>query len=515
MLRTIYIIVILLRITISLNCQVLIPAIEKSSSGVRVEIPVAEINFENFDSCSTCLTPYGKRCTIDLEMKDWRINSKNDTTIYSVEIRANGALFMDIILKNLIIPKGSILKITDVNVFSRSYDYKHTLNHELYQAFTTTGESAMLELIMPNYVQTEMNVELVSATYFFKDIFINESDNIILEADCHNDINCAESDNDRALGRSVVYIRQLCTDNPNLCYQCSGSVINNYNFDNIPYILTANHCINGEVMDHLDEAIFVFNYNSVGCGSSLAFQDYQIVGGNLRAHLHGTIGSDFALLELFNDIPLQYNVLWAGWDRASGAILQGQDVIGIHHPDGSFKRISYGEIDNNLAPVIGFIRVEWNDGLVEGGSSGSPLFTEDFKIVGQLGGGPFEGSCNNPGSDYYGHFKESWNSIFGSEFRLKDWLDPDGHNPESLSGSYPIYSCPQNRILTGEFYRTDYSPDNLVSIGAANNLTLTDLTVYENGNYNFKCINTIELSSDVEFKLGCSVELLTGSCVLP
>ncbi len=63
-------------------------------------------------------------------------------------------------------------------------------------------------------------------------------------------------------------------------------------------------------------------------------------------------------------------------------------------------------------------RVIWNSGTTEGGSSGSPLFNQDHRIVGQLYGG--NASCSNTsGHDNYGRFNISWNR------GLSDFLDPN------------------------------------------------------------------------------------------
>jgi lysyl endopeptidase len=53
--------------------------------------------------------------------------------------------------------------------------------------------------------------------------------------------------------------------------------------------------------------------------------------------------------------------------------------------------------------------VNWNSGITEGGSSGSPLFDQNHRVVGQLGGGP--SSCTATAAcrqDAYGRFDNSW-----------------------------------------------------------------------------------------------------------
>jgi lysyl endopeptidase len=75
-------------------------------------------------------------------------------------------------------------------------------------------------------------------------------------------------------------------------------------------------------------------------------------------------------------------------------------------------------------------------GVTEGGSSGSPLFSNDGYIVGQLTGG--QASCANPNApDYYGKFAVSWESNGTTPDRqLKPWLDPANTGVQTLRGTY-------------------------------------------------------------------------------
>ena len=55
----------------------------------------------------------------------------------------------------------------------------------------------------------------------------------------------------------------------------------------------------------------------------------------------------------------------------------------------------------------------WEYGASEGGSSGSPLFDPDGRIIGQLYGGSSEctGLSDNGASDIYGRVDKSWNGL--------------------------------------------------------------------------------------------------------
>jgi len=82
-----------------------------------------------------------------------------------------------------------------------------------------------------------------------------------------------------------------------------------------------------------------------------------------------------------------------------------------------------------------WVETPTNWGVTEGGSSGSPIFDEQGRIVGSLSGGL--ASCANPeGPDYYGKFSYHWESNGNHDTtRLKPWLDPDDTGTVILDGS--------------------------------------------------------------------------------
>jgi hypothetical protein len=78
-------------------------------------------------------------------------------------------------------------------------------------------------------------------------------------------------------------------------------------------------------------------------------------------------------------------------------------ATGMHHPGGGIKKIcqdtdALTQATFNLAPCWKIST--WEQGVTEGGSSGSPLFDQNHRIVGQLFGG--QASCALPLNDYYG-----------------------------------------------------------------------------------------------------------------
>ncbi|KAF9326515.1 hypothetical protein BGZ91_001895 [Linnemannia elongata] len=117
-------------------------------------------------------------------------------------------------------------------------------------------------------------------------------------------------------------------------------------------------------------------------------------------------------------------------------------IFGIHHPSGDSKKISF--FYNGTLPPVCWSECmynekfhwqipRWDQGTTEPGSSGSPLFNADKRIVGQLHGG--SASCyNRNGYDVYGAIFASFSSPPKTKNRLATYLDPEGTGAKFLDG---------------------------------------------------------------------------------
>ena len=213
---------------------------------------------------------------------------------------------------------------------------------------------------------------------------------------------------------------------------CTGALVNNTAEDGTQYFLTANHCLGGET-----SWIFMFNYQSPFCTNSNGPTTDTVQGAILRAT---NTASDFALLELTEEIPDDYEVYYAGWNREDVA---AESAVGIHHPSGDIKKISVENqavisdryLGNSGVTASHWKVSDWDEGTTEGGSSGSPLYDPQHRVIGQLHGG--YAACGNNSADWYGKFAMSWDYGSSSSSRLNDWLDPLGTDPLNLDGWNP------------------------------------------------------------------------------
>jgi Secretion system C-terminal sorting domain len=141
-------------------------------------------------------------------------------------------------------------------------------------------------------------------------------------------------------------------------------------------------------------------------------------------------------------------------------------------------------VRTNYPNLVGNVywQADWNMGVTEVGSSGSPLFNSAGKVIGHLKGGySFCGSGQM--KDYYGCFDASWPGSGSPSSRLLDWLDPinslaAGHygvnGPVQLctTGSYNIGNLPTGAVVTWQ----QPSPAGFASLSVSGNTaTLTRL----------------------------------------
>ncbi len=255
------------------------------------------------------------------------------------------------------------------------------------------------------------------------------------EADvCTINVNCSPIMNDWQDEKRGV-VRILVVDPTGSGY-CSGSLINNTAMNNKPYLLTANHCAEGVTTANLNQWVFDFNYEiaTANCSNPTNPTAQSMTGASL---VSSEESSDFYLLELNQAVPLSYNAYFNGWDKTATLPNGG---MSIHHPSGDVKKFC-NDIDpltsvtiNGVPSANGkFLNASWNNGITEGGSSGSPLFSNAGHIVGQLLGG--SSFCNAPTApDWYGKVSVSWTGDGSPATRLSDWLDPSNSGVTTLNG---------------------------------------------------------------------------------
>ncbi len=220
---------------------------------------------------------------------------------------------------------------------------------------------------------------------------------------------------------------------------CTGFMVNNTALDGRNYLMTAHHC--GVTAGFAPSLVAYWNYEESTCGGSGAPLTQFNTGSTLRASF---AASDFTLVELTNAPNPAWGVSYAGWNRGTGNS-PSTNATGIHHPSGDSKKISFETAPTFVTSWGGgvtpgdsthVIVVDWDQGVTEPGSSGSPLFDQNHRVIGQLHGGG--SACGNNNPDWYGRFAYSWNGGGTAGTRLSNWLDPLSTGATVLNTFVPI-----------------------------------------------------------------------------
>jgi hypothetical protein len=231
---------------------------------------------------------------------------------------------------------------------------------------------------------------------------------------CHLDPNCYPD-----WKSAMPMVAQISFEDSGVEYLCSGSLIATRDNSFKPYFLTAGHCIHSEDAARSLEAYWTYQTSTCG-GTPPASRDTS-TKSTLGAHLidFGTIEQGDYSLVLLKDIP--NNVTFSGWDVTDPPVLT--PLAGIHHPMGSWKRISFGErvtdqtvvVEDSTAPGDKYLQVLEEKGRTEPGSSGSPVFSSPGVIVGTLTYGLFSPDISvceiDPSVDGYGRFSVAYQNL--------------------------------------------------------------------------------------------------------
>jgi hypothetical protein len=131
-------------------------------------------------------------------------------------------------------------------------------------------------------------------------------------------------------------------------------------------------------------------------------------------------------------------VTWSGW--STGSFSTGTDLVGIHHPGGQRKKVSFGDRVTYPFGAGGstfYWGVSWSLGTIQGGSSGSGLYRESSQLLVGVASHSAEplGCANQDGPSGYGKFGWFYDNVSGVPALLAagpdDAFEPDDACPQA------------------------------------------------------------------------------------
>jgi hypothetical protein len=337
--------------------------------------------------------------------------------VWRLRLESAGAYSIMVTFARFQLPRGADLFLynDDKSVVRGAYTYLSNRDDGLFAIQPTPGDAVTLEYFEPADVDAPGELWIDSVVHDYVGIE-TRSGGPGASAACQVDVECQGGIND--LVGSVV----LITTPTGNC--CSGVLINNTSNDGAPYILTARHCGN------LVNAVFRFNFNRPSCGSGVPATN-DTVSGSIRLIEESDVapGRDFQVVWLTAQIPASYGVKFAGWDRSD---TPPTSTATIHHPRGDYMKVSI-DADAPTKTAFEWNIGSWESGSTETGSSGSPLFSQDKKVIGHLRAGA--STCALPDNDFYTRFGNVWD-------KLGVLLDPLGTGAMDLDLYDPSLSPP-------------------------------------------------------------------------
>jgi len=362
---------------------------------------------------------------IDIKVEGVRTEIAGKGFIWQYEVHSLQSFALGITFGKFNLPEGSSVFIYN-KIHSQLFGAFTSLNNNSINQLTIAdfdGQNAIIEYFEPLNPAFSGQLAIAEVSQAYKIPLKAASTRI--------GINCPEGANWQDAKHAVCL---MTYHDSRYTYDCTGFLINNVREDGTPYFQTANHCISTSSL--AATLVTYFNFENSTCTNSNGSKTQTLSGATIKAT---NLYSDFTLLLLNEYPPLSYFPYYAGWEASSRNPKKGTT---IHHPAGTAKCIAL----DNSAPTTYSQSIQWADGSptsaanshwevqfstgeVESGSSGSPLFDDSTRVIGQLHGG-------STGSDLFGKFSLSWNYGATSSTQLKYWLDPDNTGKLSLHGNY-------------------------------------------------------------------------------
>lgn len=457
---------------------------------------------------------YDFSVNIDVKTSSW-VDSISIGEIYRLKIKSSGAKSLNLIFSKYHLPGGAKLFIysSDKKSLIGAFTSNNNSESGVLPTAPIFGDEIVVEYFEPCYARSQGKLVIGKINHDFKGIVANpvthqRDGQDRLSGSCMVNVNCSEGADWQVEKRSVCMILRNGT------LPGSGTLINNTTFDGTPYILTANHVI--ATQQDVINCLVCFNYESPTCEGGGGDTSLWVEGGTLFATNYDT---DFTLFELKHKPKAEWNPYYAGWDRNE---THGAGGVCIHHPQGDVKKIStYTMVPKTsnceltkLPPlrdpsyfylIDQWVQIDSNHGwgVTESSSSGSPLFNNQHRVIGQLFGHCIDNNdkCQNPANHYsnYGKFHLSWKNFDDNQDeQLRDWLDPIGCDSMVLDGAEV---CPYEVNYNNSYY--------LINVVLNHHFNSGEVEIYR-ARFNIYSTDTIDSGATIDYWANQSIHLRPG-----
>jgi lysyl endopeptidase len=350
--------------------------------------------------------------------------------LWAIEFDVPGATDLNLALAQFRLPPRAQLHVIGADGYYQGpYTAADNRKHGQLWLPLVPGARARLELhVADRRAPLTLAITRVNAGY--RDVFhggLARSAASPKSGSCNIDVACPVAEPWRSEARSVAMYTFSGM------YSCTATLVRDAASSLKPLMLSAAHC---DLSAGEAATVTVYwNYEAAQCGGAR--------NGSLSQNQNGAVlrarrtDVDASLFELDTAPDPEFHAYYAGWDR-SGTPPAGS--VGIHHPSGDEKAISFNDdplttVNSCIGSGVGthWLVDNYEQGTTEEGSSGSALFDPaNHRVVGFLSGGT--ASCaDTAGYDCFGKVAVAWDGASAAT-RLRDWLDPNGSGASFIDG---------------------------------------------------------------------------------
>ena len=433
---------------------------------------------------------FGKSFPLSLTLNDGQWQQVDNGRVWTMTLESIGALSLNFIFDNFYLPEGATLEIIneDGTAFYGPVNADAIPKTGHFMTDLIPGQRVSLFLYEPYKVQGKSTLTISNVIHAYRGFDLKSfiCYGIGSSSSCNVDVACHPEYEAESKALALVLLA-------NGTEWCSGSLLMSTDYSFKPYFLTAFHCIDSNKSGYISDIekedaenwMFKFHFKKEECGDTTLAASITYNGAIFRA---AWMNTDFALMEISHNLKTNLSLYWLGWDRSGNTPSNGAC---IHHPKGDLMKISIEDdafsTDKwngaNSTNEYNHWKVNFDEGVREDVSSGSPLFDQSQRVVGQLHGGPTNDNACQQTVAKYGKFNLSWTGGGTNDTRLSNWLDSMSTNRTTINSSSSVIISGTNMLCSQGTYTISNMPsDSFVALNT--NYSSTGLSIQVSPNLN-------------------------------
>lgn len=358
---------------------------------------------------------------------------QDGSTVRTVSLRSTGAQGLRIHFQDFDVPAGEVILFAAEPGGMATvgpYSGKGPIGNGDFWSAILPGDTVFIELRSTG----EVHFEITELAHLDRGLDPPAADANVSGGPlgCHLDAMCS-SDISDAARLATGRMSYVVGDVPK---SCTGTLLGDLDDETVvPYFLTAYHCISSQsVADTLQVTWF---WERASCGGALPTFSLlpSTMGATLLEKDDTADGNDMSFFRLNG--PLPNGIALAGWSTG-----HPESAYGIHHPAGSWKRVTYLSDVGSCGGCtfcgdpFDYDYYDFDNGITEPGSSGSGIFNFSGQLFGQLFGhcclylscGGEDISCSNVDEHVaqYGEFETTY-PIIDLWLKIGGTINVDGN----------------------------------------------------------------------------------------